>query len=491
MDSDTNKENTMNALIQDNLVRNFVAGEWQEGDNEESIAVKDPATGEVITYCALASDKSLSQALLGARQSFESGVISNMEPANRAKLLANIAIEIRKLVNEGGELLCRESGKTLNDAKAEFIEAANYFDYYGGLADKIEGKSIPLGPDYIDYTVYEPYGISAQIVPWNFPVSLAARSLAPALAAGNSVIIKSPELDPLALASLGLAIERAGVPKGVVSILNGVGTDLGAKLVASKDIDQIVFTGSVATGQAILKSAANEVVPALMELGGKSAGIVYEDADLEEVLESVKWGIFFNAGQVCSAMSRLLVCRERYDEVLERCVKLAESLTIDHGLKNPDLTAIISANQLEDIERKITQAKNEGVDVATGGSRIERTGHFMAPTILSNVNPNSRIAQEEIFGPVLCLIPFTSNEEAIEIANSTEFGLVAGVFTKDLSLAHKTASALKAGQVFVNEWYAGGMATPFGGIGKSGFGREKGVEALYNYVRTKNIAIKL
>jgi aldehyde dehydrogenase (NAD+) len=478
-------------FIRDNLVRNFVAGQWQKGDNNESIAIEDPATGEIITYCALASDKSLSQALLEARKSFEAGVLKDMKPVDRAKLMAKIAIEIRKLVDEGGDLLCRESGKTLNDAKAEFIEAADYFDYYGGLTDKIEGKSIPLGPDYIDYTVYEPYGISAHIVPWNFPVSLAARSLAPALAAGNSVIIKSPELDPLALASLGLAIERAGVPKGVVSILNGVGSDLGAKLVASKDIDQIVFTGSVATGQAILKSAANEVVPSLMELGGKSAGIVYEDADIEEVIDSVKWGIFFNAGQVCSAMSRLLVCKERYDEVLERCAKLAENLSIGHGLTNPDLTPIISSQQLEEIERKITQAKNEGATVVTGGTRMNRGGHFMAPTILTNVAIDSRIAQEEVFGPVLCLIPFESSEEAIRIANDTEFGLVAGVFTKNLSLAHKTAGALKAGQVFVNEWYAGGMATPFGGVGKSGFGREKGVEALYNYVRTKNIAIKL
>ena len=481
----------MNNFIQDNLVRNFVAGQWQEGDNNESIAIEDPATGEIITYCALASDKSLSQALLGARKSFEAGVLKDIKPVDRAKLMAKIAIEIRKLVDEGGDLLCRESGKTLNDAKAEFIEAADYFDYYGGLTDKIEGKSIPLGPDYIDYTVYEPYGISAQIVPWNFPVSLAARSLAPALAAGNSVIIKSPELDPLALASLGLAIERAGVPKGVVSILNGVGSDLGAKLVASKDIDQIVFTGSVATGQAILKSAANEVVPALMELGGKSAAIVYPDADIEEVIDSVKWGIFFNAGQVCSAMSRLIVCEERYDEVLERCVQLAEGLSIGHGINNPDLTPIISINQLSDIESKVVLAKSEGAEIATGGNSIDCPGHFMAPTILSNVKPNSRVAQEEIFGPVLCLIPFADNEEAIKIANGTEFGLVAGVFTKNLSLAHQSAAKLKAGQVFVNEWYAGGMATPFGGIGKSGFGREKGVEALYNYVRTKNIAIKL
>jgi len=252
--------------------------------------------------------------------------------------------------------------------------------------------------------------------------------------------------------------------------------------VASKGIDQIVFTGSVPTGQAILKSAANEVVPALMELGGKSAGIVYADADIDEVLESVKWGIFFNAGQVCSALSRLLVCRERYDEVIERCVELAEGLSVGHGLKNPDLTPVISETQLSEIEAKIVRANVDSATIATGGQRLQREGYFMAPTILYSVTPGSEIAQEEIFGPVLCIIPFDSHEEAIEIANDTEFGLVAGVFT---------ASALRAGQVFINEWYAGDILTPFGGVGKSGFGREKGVEAFYNYVRTKNIAIKL
>ena len=481
----------MKTLIQNNLVRNFVAGKWQEGDDNASIAVEDPATGETITYCALASDKSLNDALKGARSCFESGDLQNLGPLGKAALLRNIAIEIRKIADEGAELLCRESGKALNDAKAEFIQAASYFDYYSGIADKIEGKSIPLGSGYVDYTVLEPYGVSAQIVPWNFPVSLAARSLAPALAAGNSVIIKSPELDPLGLAALGIALERAGTPKGSVSILNGIGSDLGAKLVASKGIDQIVFTGSVPTGQAILKSAANEVVPALMELGGKSAGIVYADADIDEVLESVKWGIFFNAGQVCSALSRLLVCRERYDEVIERCVELAEGLSVGHGLKNPDLTPVISETQLSEIEAKIVRANVDGATIATGGQRLQREGYFMAPTILYNVTPGSEITQEEIFGPVLCIIPFDSHEEAIEIANDTEFGLVAGVFTKNLSIAHKSASALRAGQVFINEWYAGGILTPFGGVGKSGFGREKGVEAFYNYVRTKNIAIKL
>jgi len=481
----------MKTLIQNDLVRNFVAGEWQEGDDNASIKVEDPATGEIITYCALASDETLERALKGARQCFENGDLKNLSPLAKATLLRRVAFEIRKIADEGAELLCRESGKALDDAKSEFIEAADYFDYYSGIADKIEGKSIPLGPGYVDYTILEPYGISAQIVPWNFPVSLAARGLAPALAAGNSVIIKSPELDPLGIAALGIALERAGAPKGSVSILNGIGSDLGAKLVASKDIDQIVFTGSVPTGQAILKSAANEVVPALMELGGKSAGIVYADADIEEVLESVKWGIFFNAGQVCSALSRLLVCQERYDEVLQRCVELAEGLSVGHGLKNSSLTPVISEAQLCKIEAKIARASADGAIIATGGKRLQRDGHFMAPTILCNVAPESRIAQEEIFGPVLCVIPFKDNEEAIQIANNTEFGLVAGVFTKDLSIAHKSASALKAGQVFVNEWYAGGILTPFGGVGKSGFGREKGVEAFYNYVRTKNIAIKL
>ncbi len=478
-------------FIENGVVLNYVAGEWRDGDEGKRIAVEDPATGELVANCALASDESLAIALNGARQSFIQGDIRHLRPMDKALLMRRIAAEIRNIVDEGGELLCRESGKTLDDARGEFSEAANYFDYYSGMADKLEGKSIPIGEGYLDYTIHEPYGISAQIVPWNFPVSLTARGLAPALAAGNSVIIKSPELDPLGVAMLGLALERAGVPRGSVSILNGLGSDLGEKLVTSKDIDQIVFTGSVPTGQTILKSAANEVVPTLMELGGKSAGIFFDDGDIDELTESVRWGIFFNAGQVCSAMSRLLVCRSRYDEVLKRCVELAESLTVGHGLDNSGLTPVISENQLTGILSKLDNAKANGVKVATGGKQIDREGYFLEPTILADVDPCSSIAQEEIFGPVLCITPFDSAEEAISIANGTEFGLVAGIFTKDLNIAHDTANKLVAGQVFVNEWFAGGMAAPFGGIGKSGFGREKGVEAIYNYVRTKNVAIKL
>lgn len=481
----------MSDFFSDGLARNFVAGEWREGDGGARLAVEDPGTGEVLLDCALAGESSLAVALEAARACHERGDLARIDPLDRAALMRRIAAEIRALTASGGRWLCRESGKRLIDAEDEFEEAARYFEYYGGLADKIEGKSIPLGPDTIDFTTYEPHGVSAQIVPWNFPVSLAARSLAPALAAGNCVIVKSPELDPLALSLIGHALERAGLPRGAVSILNGIGAELGARLVASAAIDQIVFTGSVPTGQAVLRAAAETVRPALVELGGKSAGIVFSDADGDGVSASIRSGIFYNAGQVCSAMSRLLVERSRYAEMVERAVAVAEGLTVGHGLENCDHTPLISALQLDRIETSVSRAGQLRAKVATGGRRLDRPGHFLAPTILADVDPASPIAREELFGPVLCIIPFDSAEEAVSIANSTEFGLVGGVFTRDLERAHRTAQRLRCGQVFVNRWFAGGIQTPFGGVGKSGFGREKGVEGLYNYVWTKNIAISL
>ncbi|HLW26528.1 MAG TPA: aldehyde dehydrogenase family protein [Kiloniellales bacterium] len=481
----------MSRFVGDGLVRNFIGGEWVEGDGGRRIAVEDPGNGMHVADCALAGEASLDRALAAARTSFERGDLAGMKPGARAALMMRIAQKIREIAEEGAELLCRESGKTLAASHEEFEEAAQYFEYYGGAADKIEGKSIPLGPDYVDYTIYEPYGVSAQIVPWNFPVSLAARSLAPAIAGGNAVIVKSPELDPLALAMLGLAFERAEMPAGAVSILCGIGSDLGARLVQSAQVDQIVFTGSVPTGQSILRSAAGPVTPTLMELGGKSAAVVFEDANLDSLIQSLKSGIFYNAGQVCSAMSRVLVHRSLYDEVVERAVALSTGLSVDHGLDNPDHTPVISEERLRCVEQMVAEAAPRSARILCGGKRLDRKGHFMAPTMLVDVEPSSAIAQEEIFGPVACLIPFEREEEAIAIANGTPYGLVAGVFTRDLARAHRVAGRLRAGQVFVNEWFAGGIQTPFGGVGKSGFGREKGLEALYNYVRTKNVAISL
>jgi len=481
----------MSDFINDGLARNFLAGEWVEGDNGDVVAVEDPGNEEHVADCAKAGEATLAKALHAARTSFERGDLADMQPSSRGRLMLRVAAEIRGIAAEGAHLLCRESGKSLDAAHDEFEEAAQYFEYYGGVADKIEGKSIPLGPDYADYTIYEPFGVSAQVVPWNFPVSLAARSLAPSMAAGNSTIIKSPELDPIGLALLGKALQRADVPAGTVSILNGIGADLGARLVASSEIDQIVFTGSVPTGQAILRSAAETVTPSLMELGGKSAAVVFEDADLDTVMSSLRSGIFYNAGQVCSAMARVLVHRSIYDEAVERATALANGISVGHGLENPVHTPIISAAQLAKIEEATSMARQDGARVAAGGSRLDRKGYFMAPTILADVDPSSRVAQEEIFGPVTCMTPFDTEAEAIAMANGTEFGLVAGLYTKDLARTHRVARKLRAGQVFVNEWFAGGIATPFGGVGKSGFGREKGLEALYNYVRTKNIAISL
>jgi aldehyde dehydrogenase (NAD+) len=481
----------MSEFLKGGLARNFLAGSWVDGEKGASIAVEDPGNEDHVADCARAGEESVGKALDAARASFERGDLADMKPAERGRLMIRIAEEIRSIADEGAELLCRESGKTLEAAKDEFIEAAQYFEYYGGVADKIEGKSIPLGPDYADYTVFEPFGVSAQIVPWNFPVSIAGRSLAPSMAAGNSTIIKSPELDPLGLAMLGVALERADVPKGAVSILNGIGPDIGAKLVASSQVDQIVFTGSVPTGQRILRSAADNVIPSLMELGGKSAAVAFDDADLDTLMSSLQSGIFYNAGQVCSAMARVLVHRSIYDQAVERAADLANGLSVGHGLENPDHTPVISARQLQSVEEITSTARQDGARVAAGGARLDRKGYFMAPTILADVDPASRVAQEEVFGPVTCFTPFDTEAEAVAMANGTEFGLVAGIFSRDLARAHRVSRKLRAGQVFVNEWFAGGVSTPFGGVGKSGFGREKGLEALYNYVRTKNIAISL
>lgn len=469
---------------------NFIDGAWV--DSERRIAVSNPATTALVATIALASVEQAEDALAAASRCAESGLLSGPRPAKRVEWLLRIASEIRAATEEGAWVLCQENGKSLRDARDEFVEAARYFEYYAGIADKIEGISVPLGDGYVDFTTYEPMGVSVQIVPWNFPVSICARSLAPALAAGNAVVVKSPELSPLGLCVLFRAIERAGLPRGAANLLCGLGSEVGAHLVGSPRTHQIVFTGSVATGQSILAAAARWATPSVMELGGKSAAVVFPDANREQLLASVKSGIFFNAGQVCSAMSRLLVHRDIHDEVVAAVAEVARSLTSGPGEEDPDHTPLISANQLERVQTLCDEAVLEGAHLVVGGSRQrDRNGHFMQPTVFAGVEATMKIAQNEVFGPVLAVIPFSSEDEAVEIANGTPFGLVAGVFTQDLNCALRMSRRLRAGQVFVNEWYAGGIETPFGGVGLSGFGREKGQEALYSYVRTKNVAIRV
>ncbi|EMC8460649.1 aldehyde dehydrogenase family protein [Vibrio alginolyticus] len=467
---------------------NYIDGEWC--DSEQALTVMNPGTAEAYATIAEATIIDADRAMAAARRVVNQGLLSDVRPAVRTEWMLKAAAAIREMVDEGGLVACRENGKSLQDAKDEFLESARYFEYYAGMADKLEGTSIPLGKDYVDFTQYVPFGVSVQIVPWNFPVSICARSLAPALAAGNAVVIKSPEISPLAMTLLIKAIEKAGFPKGTINLLCGKGSVVGSHLVQHQDVDQIVFTGSVPTGQRILKDSAQRATPSVMELGGKSAAIALKDVSLETLLQSVQVGIFFNAGQVCSAMSRLLIQKERYEEVKAAVVEMAKSLTIGQGESQPDITPLVSADQQARVLEMIEQAKADGANILTGGYAPDLSGYFVAPTVIE-ASPDMRIAQEEVFGPVLVITPFETEQEAVEIANGTDFGLVAGVFGESLNQTLHVAQQLRGGQVFINEWFAGGIETPFGGVGLSGFGREKGQEAIYSYVQTRNIAIRL
>lgn len=469
---------------------NFIDGQWV--DSDQHLTILNPADNQPVATVAQASVDDAERALQAARRCADSGDLMRVRPAQRVTWLLEIARQIRLVAEEGARILCAENGKTLNDARDEFTEAARYFEYYAGMADKIEGISVPLGNGYMDFTVYEPMGVSLQIVPWNFPVSICARSLAPALAAGNAVVVKSPELSPLGLCVLMQAIERAGLPQGAVNLICGRGREVGAYLAGHKQVDQIVFTGSVPTGQSILRAAAENAVPSVMELGGKSAALVFADVDREQLLSSVRNGIFFNAGQVCSAMSRLLVERSIYAEVVEQVAEMARNLRVGPGAENAELTPVISSGQLRGIEAMCQRAQAQGARVVAGGEALSgTTGNYMQPTVFCDVTPDMEIASSEVFGPVLAIMPFDTEAQAIALANGTDFGLVAGVFTQDLNRALRCGRRLRAGQVFINEWYAGGIETPFGGVGLSGYGREKGQEALYSYVRTKNLAVRI
>ncbi len=472
--------------------QNFIGGKWVDGGDGTRIAVTDPATAEPIAEVARGTPDDIDRAVLAARDCFNSRVLRDARPHRRGDLMLAVAQELGKAADEIALVECHDNGKTLANGRAEVALTQRYLTYYAGLADKLEGRQIPLGDGYVDYTTHEPFGVSAQIVPWNGPLPVGARSIACALVTGNTVVLKSPEDSPLSLFLLAEACERAGVPAGAVNIVCGYGFDAGAALAAHKGIDHIVFTGSVETGKSVLRAAAENVVPCVMELGGKSGAIVYGDADLYRTAASAARGIFSHAGQICSAGSRLIVHRSVYDELVAKIQALAAARSVGPGIDGCDMGPLINARQLDRVEALCAAGIAEGATAILGGKRVDGTkGHFMPATIFTGVRPEMRIAQEEFFGPVLVVIPFDTPEEAIAIANGTEFGLAAGVYTRDLRLAHWTADRLVAGQVYVNEWWAGGIETPFGGMKRSGYGREKGQEALLGYVQTKNIGIRL
>jgi aldehyde dehydrogenase (NAD+) len=473
--------------------QNYIDGKWVDGGSGR-LAVTNPGTGETIGEIAIASTADVDRAVAAANACHQSGALSDLRPVMRSRMVRKMGDYLLEHRAEIAELLTLEAGKPYWEAVIEVEGAARYFEYYGNQAETVEGRSIPLGADYIDYTIYEPFGVSAQIIPWNYPLEMTARSLSAALATGNCCVIKTPELDPLTNSWFAHAAEAAGLPSGAVNILCGYGHEAGAHLSAHPDIGNVVFTGSVETGTKVAVAAAQNIKPAILELGGKSAAIVMPDADLDVVMESVRWGIFFNAGQVCSAMSRLIAHQDVHDEIVERTVALAESLSVGPGMERREfganMGAMISDGQRDRAENLCRQAEDEGARIMTGGHRLNQPGSFLAPTVIADIRPQMNIARTEVFGPVLSVLKTGSEAEAIDIANSTEYGLVGGIFTADIDAAHRAARRIRAGQIFINEWYAGGVETPFGGYGKSGYGREKGREALWNYVQTKNIAFR-
>ena len=471
--------------------RNHIGGRWVDAADGRRRTLLDPATGESLAEVALAGERDVDAAVAAARTCVESRALVSVRPAQRLRWVMAVGRELAARRDRAAHVLSLDSGKALSEAYTEIDGVIRYFEYYGALADKLEGAFIPLGEGYVDYTIPVPHGVSAHVIPWNYPAEMVGRGIAPALAAGNAVVVKAPEVDPLACHLVVEAAEAAGLPPGAVNLITGDGPVAGAALVRHPGVDQIVFTGSVETGRAILHAAADRIVPTVMELGGKSAAIVFDDADLDALVTSTRWGIFSNAGQICSAMSRVIVSPDVHDEVVDRVAALGEGLRVGAGIDDAELTPVVSAAQLERVTGFTDRAVADGASAVTGGAAIDRPGWFMAPTVLVDVDPRAEVARDEVFGPVLTVLRADTAEQAIDIANGTEYGLAAGVFTRDLDRALWTADRLAAGQVFVNEWYAGGIETPFGGIRQSGFGREKGREALRNYVQTKNVGIRV
>lgn len=474
--------------------QNYIDGRWVDG-GAGRIDIINPGTGEKLAQHALADAADVDRAVMAARRVHLSGVLSDLRPVERGRMVQAMGRFLLENIDDIAPVLTLEQGKPLWESRIEVEGAARYFEYYGNQAETVEGRSIPLGAGYFDFTTCEPFGVSAQIIPWNYPLEMTARSLSAALATGNTVVIKTPELTPLTNAWFAHAAEAVGLPKGAVNILCGLGHEAGAALSAHPHVNQIVFTGSVQTGISIASAAAKNVVPCVLELGGKSAAIVHDDADLTAFENDVRWGIYFNAGQVCSAMSRVIAHDSIHDELVERIVGVAKSLKVGPGLEQPEfgptMGAMVSDAQRDRAVGMVANAVSEGAKIAAGGHKMNIPGAFLEPTVLTDVTPDMNIANEEVFGPVLSVLKFNTDAQAIEIANGTPYGLVGGVFTNDLNRATQAARQIRAGQVFVNEWYAGGVETPFGGYGRSGYGREKGREALWNYVQTKNVAIKL
>ncbi len=459
----------------------------------DTFEILDPSTGKACARVSRCGPSEVDAAVDSARSAFENGW-RNAPAEERARLCRRMADVIRANRDELADLETLDTGKPISQARVDVDVAARYFEFYGATVEALFGETVINRPDVMTYTLVEPFGVSAHIVPWNYPLQVAARSVAPALAVGNACVVKPSEDAPLTTLRLGALALEAGFPPGVFNVVPGYGLEAGAPLAAHTGIDHLSFTGSRSVGQAVMVAAAANIVPVTLELGGKSPHLVFPDFDAQSAIPLMVQSIIEHAGQNCSAGSRLLVHESIHDSVVAALVAEFRALRIGPGRDDPQLGPLISAKQRDSVKGFVDLGR-DSARLVTGGGIPQGPGlggFFFEPTIFDDVDPGSTLAQQEIFGPVLSVTTFSTEEEAIALANGTVFGLAAGVWTKDVGRAHRLLRELRVGQVFVNNYAAaGGVELTFGGYKQSGFGREKGFDALREYTQRKAVAIRV
>ena len=476
----------------------LIDGQPAEAASGKTFTTVNPATGETLGVVAEADSADIDRAVASARKALE-GPWSKMSPADREKVLHKIADLIEARAEAFAQLETLDNGKPIREAKSGDLPlSVALFRYYGGWPTKLHGETTPVsvpyypGAKFLHYTVREPVGVVGAIIPWNFPLLMAVERLAPALACGNAIILKPAEQTPLSALWLGELLLEAGVPPGIVNVVPGYGKTAGNAIAAHMGIDKVTFTGSTETGRAVVKASAGNMKRVTMELGGKSPNIVFADADMEAAARGMFMGIFYNQGQTCSAGSRVFIERPAYEKMVAALAERSKTIKVGNPLDpKMHMGPLVSAQQRDRVLSYIESGKKEGAQLLSGGAAPAGPGFFVQPTVFGGVGDDMKIAKEEIFGPVVSVMPFDSVDEVMARANASEYGLVAAVWTKDVKKAHQTAARLKAGTVWINCYQFVDAAAPWGGVKQSGYGREKGQWALENYTSLKSVWVDL